>query len=137
MSNCPIRTKEYLQKQDRGSYEFKTTADKKIVVAKWNDKQVVPAASNAAPVFPVQTARRFSKKYKKRITVSQPRLFQTYNSGMGGVDRADQNISLYRISIKGKKCYFPLICHCIDVCEQNAWHLHKLNKGKMDHRGFR
>ena len=137
MSACPIKTKVYLQKQDRGSFDFKTTANKDIVITKWNDNNVVSVASNAAPVFPLQTARRYSNKYKKIITVSQPRMIQVYNSGMGGVDRADQNISLYRISIRGKKWYFPLICHCIDVCEQNAWQLHKLNKGKMDHLGFR
>jgi hypothetical protein len=43
---------------------------------------------------------------------------------MGGVDRADQNISVYRVSIRGKKWYFSLISHCIDMAEQNAWQLY-------------
>ena len=37
---------------------------------------------------------------------------------MGGVD---ENISLYRIGIRGKKWYFPLFCYLLNVCVNNAW----------------
>ncbi|XP_026682857.1 piggyBac transposable element-derived protein 3-like [Diaphorina citri] len=56
---------------------------------------------------------------------------------MGGVDRFDQNVSLYRVSIRGKKWYFPTIIDCLDTAEQNAWQLYRLDGGKMDHLGFR
>ena len=56
---------------------------------------------------------------------------------MGGVDRPDENISLYRVSIRGKKWYFPLISHCLDMAEHNAWQLHRCNGGKLDHLAFR
>lgn len=55
---------------------------------------------------------------------------------MLGIDR-DQNISLYRIGIRGKKWYFPIIAYLIDVAEQNAWQLHRLDGGKLDHLAFR
>lgn len=67
----------------------------------------------------------------------QPHLINIYNSIMGGVDRSDQNISLYRISLRGKKWYFPLISHCIDMCVQNAWQLHKKEGGNFDQLNFR
>lgn len=56
---------------------------------------------------------------------------------MGGVDRADQNISLYRVSIRGKKWYFPLLSNFVDLSVQNAWRLHKTDGGKLDHLAFR
>lgn len=56
---------------------------------------------------------------------------------MGGVDRSDQNISLYRIAIRGKKWYFSLITHCIDLAIQNAWQLYRNDGGKMDQLSFR
>ncbi|XP_046688572.1 piggyBac transposable element-derived protein 3-like [Homalodisca vitripennis] len=56
---------------------------------------------------------------------------------MGGIDRADQNISLYRVSIRGKKWYFPLIAHLLDVSVQNAWQLHRQDGGKLDQLAFR
>lgn len=56
---------------------------------------------------------------------------------MGVVDRSDQNMSLYRISIRGKKWYFPLVSDCIDTAEQNAWQFHRRSGGKLDHLTFR
>ncbi|XP_050497860.1 piggyBac transposable element-derived protein 3-like [Diabrotica virgifera virgifera] len=56
---------------------------------------------------------------------------------MGGVDRCDQNLSLYRISLRSKKWYFPLVAHCIDVALQNAWQLHRQRGGDLDQLRFR
>lgn len=44
---------------------------------------------------------------------------------MGGVDLADQMISLYRINIKSKKAYQRLIYHFIDMALVNAWLLYR------------
>ncbi|CAK1602649.1 unnamed protein product [Parnassius mnemosyne] len=56
---------------------------------------------------------------------------------MGGVDRADQDIGLYRTSIRGKKWYFTLFSHCLDMATHNAWHLYKNNGGEYDHLTLR
>lgn len=69
--------------------------------------------------------------------VDQPHLIKKYNENIGVVDRCDQNISLYRVSIRGKKQYIPLFCHCVDMAEQNAWQLHKSYGGQLDHLAFR
>ncbi|KAJ4435060.1 hypothetical protein ANN_23634, partial [Periplaneta americana] len=79
---------------------------------------------------------RFSREKKLRIAVPQPRLFESYNSHMGGIDRGDQNMSLYRTSIRGKKWYFPIIAHLIDVAEQSAWLLYRCNEENIDHLSF-
>ena len=44
---------------------------------------------------------------------------------MGGVDRADQNVSAYRISMRTKKWWWPLFAHCVDTMMQNAWLLYR------------
>lgn len=69
--------------------------------------------------------------------VEEPNLIQKYNSFMGEVDRCDQNLSLYRTAVRGKKWYFLKIAHCLDLAEQNAWRLHKCQGGKLDHLTFR
>lgn len=56
---------------------------------------------------------------------------------MCGVDRSDQNIGLYRTSIGGKKWYFSLICHCLDMAVNNAWQLYKNSVDDYDHLSFR
>lgn len=57
-------------------------------------------ASNAIPVHPLHPVSRFSTKQRKRRSAKN--IF-VYNRRMGGVDRADQNISLYRVAVRGKK----------------------------------
>lgn len=52
---------------------------------------------------------------------------------MGGIDRCDENVSLYRTSIRGKKWYFPLIAQFLDLAVHNAWQLYKHAKGQLDH----
>lgn len=62
------------------------------------------------------------------------------NPALGGVDRMDANINLYRISIRGKKCYSTLISYALDVALHNAWQLYKLadsDKKPLDLLGFR
>lgn len=103
---------------------------------KWHDNSVVSCIFNSLPVHPTPTVTRYFLKKKKQIQVEQPHSIFTYNSHIGGVDRADQNIRLYRVALRGKKCYMPLIFHMLDLAEHNAWQLHRMQKGKLDHLAF-
>lgn len=132
----PLNSSKYLKKKERGLFEY-TLADNEIILCKWNDNSVVTIASNASCVFPLNRAKRFSQSEKKYVYIDQPNLIKMYNENMGGVDRSDQNIGQYRISIRGKKWYFPILSYCIDMAVQNSWHLHKNNGGKMDQLSFR
>ncbi|XP_031333570.1 piggyBac transposable element-derived protein 3-like [Photinus pyralis] len=96
MSKCPLETKTMVKKRKRGYFEYKSTEDHRIVVTTWNDNNIVNMASNAEKVIPPKKVQRYSQKEKKKISIDQPALFSVYNAHMGGVDRGDQNISLYR-----------------------------------------
>lgn len=125
-----------MKKQARGTFEYMST-NNNIIVSKWNDNNVVCVASNATSVHPIHNVSRYSRKDGKTITVTQPHIIHQYNISMGGVDRCDQNISLYRTNIRGKKWYFSLICYCLDLMVQNAWQLHKMQNGSLDQLTFR
>lgn len=56
----------------------------------------------------------------------QPHLFNSYNSGMGGVDLHDQTVNNYRICIRGKKWWWPLFTHMINMTVVNAWRIYQL-----------
>uniref|UniRef100_A0A914DYM9 PiggyBac transposable element-derived protein domain-containing protein n=1 Tax=Acrobeloides nanus TaxID=290746 RepID=A0A914DYM9_9BILA len=43
---------------------------------------------------------------EKKVSITQPNTIAAYNTYMGGVDRMDQNINNYRVSIKSKKWWF-------------------------------
>ena len=40
---------------------------------------------------------------------------------MGGVDNVDENMEHHRISVCGKKWYFPTLSYLFNVCADNAW----------------
>lgn len=133
---CPLSDSKKMKKTTRGTFEL-ARSDNGIIICKWNDNSVVNVASNSLQVYPTNLVKRYSHKEKRKVNIEQPSIIKTYNINMGGVDRCDQNISLYRISIRGKKWYFPLICHCIDMALQNAWQLHRINMGDKDQLSFR
>lgn len=137
LQKCPLLDNTSMKKKERGCYDYRMSQNKNILICKWHDNSVVCLASNACSVEPIHRVTRYSQKEKKRISVSQPHIVHEYNKYMGGVDRCDQNISLYRISIRGKKWYFPLISHCIDMSVQNSWQLHKKRGGSLDHLEYR
>ena len=52
-------------------------------------------------------------------------MVKNYNPTMGGVDRMDQNVDKYRISIHSNKWWRPLFAFCVDASIQQAWHLYR------------
>lgn len=139
LGSCPLSSSKIFKKETRGVFQssYATSSSANLFVCKWNDNNVVTIASNACTSQPVRQVKRYSRKEKQNILVAQPDIVKSYNANMGGVDRLDQNIGLYRISIRGKKWYFPLICQCIDMAAQNAWQIHRLQGGRMDQLAFR
>lgn len=94
-------------------------------------------ASTSAGVAPTGKAKRWSKAHKKHITVDQPASVILYNTYMGGVDRMDENIASYRINIRNKKWYWPMISYLLSVSMNNAWLLYRMNpKGREEYLDF-
>lgn len=100
------------------------------MAVKWNDNSVVTLASNFQSVQPLLTTKRFSRSVRKVISVPQPNLIASYNAHMGGVDMLDNFVAKYRITVKGKKWWWPLFINFIDVTVCNAWILHRFIHGK-------
>jgi len=44
---------------------------------------------------------------------------------MGGVDRLDKNIAQYRIGIRSRKWYWPIIAYLLQTAMHNAWILYR------------
>jgi N-glycosylase/DNA lyase len=85
-------------------------------------------------IQPMAKVKRWSKEQKEKIDVPQPRLFAAYNNAMGGVDLLDQAVNNYRVTMQGKKWWWPLWTHMLNVSVVNAWRLHSLvnNNTKVD-----
>ena len=64
---------------------------------------------------------RFDRKERKKVTVTRPAAVQVYNSYMGGVDKADMLLALYRTKFRSRKLYHRVSFHLISQCGVNAW----------------
>jgi hypothetical protein len=103
----------------RGSYDHR--CDGQVFIAKWYDNAVVSLTSNTHTHLPEQSAnRRIGHKVER---VRQPFLVATYNDGMGGVDSMDRYLSQYRPGVRGKKWWWPLFTHALNLSVVAAWRL--------------
>jgi hypothetical protein len=122
LMGCPLSD---LTKAKRGSFDYRFDRSSHVVVVRWKDSSPVTMASNCNGVMPIGKARRWSNVDKARVEVDQPLLVSTYNKYMGGVDRLDQNIAQYRIRIRNRKWYWPLVAYLLQVSMHNAWQLYR------------
>jgi len=109
---------------------YDTTND--ILAVKWVDNSVCAVLTNFDFVEPIQSVNRWSKDAKKKVPVPQTKLYATYNAHMGGVDNMDQNLSCYRICIKGKKWWWVIFTYLLDLVIVNAWKLGNLPKQQTE-----
>jgi hypothetical protein len=122
---APLKDLKILLIQERGVHYAIKEKSSEVVLVQWHDSNVVTLASNCHSVLPLNTARRWSNKDKKVIFVNQPHVVHAYNRHMGGVDRLDQNVATYRISIRTKKWWWPVFSFLVSASVNNAWLLYR------------
>ncbi|XP_035455963.2 piggyBac transposable element-derived protein 3-like [Spodoptera frugiperda] len=137
IDKCPLIDAKSCKKQPRGFYDYRLDTNDNICAVRWNDNSVVTLLSNEFGVHPVQKARRYSVAAKQKIDIDQPNVVQQYNRFMGGVDRLDANVGVYRIAIRGKKWYMPILMWLIDVAVNNAALLARSYGANVDTLEFR
>lgn len=125
VEDCPVMSVKDMQKTPRGTYDYAYDKGSGLIVVRWNDNNIVNVVSNQYGVQPEQTASRWSRAERERIRVQQPFAIRHYNRTMGGVDRMDQNVELYRTGIRSKKWWWPVFLYCIDLSVQQTWHLYR------------
>lgn len=135
---CPLVSVKDMKKKNRAEFDYRFDQVNQILFVRWLDNSVCTMGSNYDSIFPLGKVKRWSTVEKKKVDVGIPHVYQSYNKGMGGVDQADQSISLYRTAIRGKKWWWVLFTYMLDAAVANAWRLHLLtNETKMDQLQFR
>lgn len=114
-----------MKKNSRGTMDVAYDSNNKIELVRWLDNAVVTTATNIDTVKPIVNVSRWSAKEKKIVSIKQPHTINQYNYFMGGTDRMDQNINLYRVSIRSKKWWWAIFTWMVDATIQNCWVLHK------------
>lgn len=69
--------------------------------------------------------RRWSGKEKEIVEVPCPEIVHQYNLHMGGVDKNDMLLSLYRLNTRTKKWYMHLAHYAIGISIANGWLIYR------------
>ncbi|XP_046383469.1 piggyBac transposable element-derived protein 2-like [Ischnura elegans] len=125
LGQCTLKSDKELKKQGRGSFDYRLEKSENTFVLKWLDNKPVYLISNFVGAHPVENVRRWSVAEKRYIDVPQPNIVRAYNKHMGGVDKQDMLLELYRTNLKGKRYYLRVIFHFIDLSVVNAWLLYR------------
>ena len=110
---CPLADVKDIKKKERGSYDFRSLGEIKIV--RWNDNAVITLGSNAYGAEPLGNAKRWMKG-KGRQIIPQSAVISYYNKGMGGVYLLDRASSDMRPIIHGKKWVLAIDNQCTKYC---------------------
>lgn len=107
-------------------FNFRHDRSSGVQLTSWKDNKTIHIASTAAGAEPLTTVKRYFRKEHVTKTIPCPQSVKLYNKTMGGVDRSDQNVSTYPTSIRGKKWYYPIFLHLLDLTLVNSWILFRL-----------
>lgn len=124
--NAPLRPTKDMMKKDvpRGTCDY-TTSDDGILIVRWKDNKIVTLMSTDMGVEPRSSVYRYCSDTKRKEQVSCPHLIKTYNANMGGIDKSDMLVHLYRTPLRAKRWYMRLFAYAIDVSLTNAWIIYR------------
>lgn len=122
IGNPPLKPVKDLDKKavPRGTFDY-TTTDDGIIALRWKDNKVVTMLSNDLGANPISKCLRYSKDTKQKEEVECPNVIKSYNANMGGIDKSDMLVHLYRTPMKSKRWYMRLFAYCLDLSVTNAW----------------
>lgn len=120
-TNTDLPEKNLFKKNDRGTFVSSVRDDNLIALCYWLDNNVVTMISSYESEQPFNEVKRWSKKEKKFIKVPQPKVIQSYNQNMGGIDLADRMLAYCPCRARTKKWTLRCIMHFIDLALTNAW----------------
>ena len=90
-------------------------------MVKWQDNRSVNLLSSFVGKHPETLVTRYDRKSKCNVEVPCPKIVKTYNMSMGGVDKIDSLLALYRTVIRSRKYYLRIYFHVMDLCCTVAW----------------
>lgn len=107
------------------SYEVQSSVpNSKVGLLKWYDNKAESMGSYFVTSRSTDVVKRWDKKEKFYVEMESPEIIRLYNNSMGGVDKQDMLISLFRTFMKSRKW----TAHSFDTAYVNSWLEYKLHR---------
>ncbi|XP_064091284.1 piggyBac transposable element-derived protein 3-like [Macrobrachium nipponense] len=85
----------------RGTHDYVSSDG--ILVVRWKDNSIVTILSTDVGVEPVCEVEMYDKEAQKKVPVQCSKCYQQYNSRMGGIDKSDMLVHLYKTPFIAKR----------------------------------
>ena len=70
LHNCPLKANKDIEKEGRGSMDYRTDNNSCIIIAKWVDNSTMQLVSNFVGIEPVGSIQRWNKIQKARMPIN-------------------------------------------------------------------
>ena len=118
--SCPIPAEKDMKKQGRGATTEVVDTEQKVVVCAWYDNRRVLTISNFVGITPIDECNRYDRAQKKMLKVACPASVALYNRFMGGVDKTDMLMALYKSKCRTSKWYQRIDIHLFSLAVVNV-----------------
>ena len=131
--NISLPSEKQMKKKGRGCVEERSTlvCGQRVRAVKYFDKRCVMFLTTYASVLPSVEKQKYDSKKRKKIPIQVPAIVDIYNSHMGGVDRLDHMIALYRSCIRSRKFYHKIFFYFVDMMCAAAWREYRDDAAKL------
>lgn len=102
-----------MKNKDWGRFDYRYNKHHSLLFIRWNDNSVITMATNYDGIE--LTSQWWQSKKNEKIYVPQLQLFSTYNTSLEGVNILDQSVDRNWNGINGKKWWWVLFTHMINV----------------------
>ena len=110
-----------MRKSGPGHIEEIVDSKKRVVITTWHDNKRVVMLSNYIGKDPVDTCKWVDRKAGQKTDVERTASIKVYNTFMGGADKADMLLSLYRTKYRSRKWYYRVAFHLFSQAVYNPW----------------
>ena len=114
-----------MKERGQGFSEELITNDQAVVVISWYDNKTVLTILNYLGKTPVAQYKRYDKKKKETITIDHLASVTVYNKFMGGIDKSDMMLALYRTRFRTRKWYQWIATQLFSQACVNSWIIHR------------
>ncbi|XP_049809018.1 piggyBac transposable element-derived protein 1-like [Schistocerca nitens] len=115
LQKCPLKSECELKKEGRGSVNVCVTTEEDLCVVRWLGNSAVTLPSSYLGAEIIGKVNKWSAAQKQHLEVTRPAIVKDYCVFMGGIDKIDFLISLYRICMETKKWPIKVTFHMVDL----------------------
>ncbi len=125
-----------MKKKGRGACDSSVEKNDNTVAVSWYDSRAVNLVSSFVGPEPFDKVQRYDRGKKVHVDIPRRNIVKVYNRYMGGIDKLDMMVALYKPKVKSRRWYVYLWLHSIMLVVVNAWILYRRDQKELGNKRY-